>query len=234
MFLQDIGKIGATQEPAIGTRMSQQVISGAGLFMTPPTIRKLPPFMSFFNSTLWVDDHLKRRLHEAIGDLTPDDPEHLPNVFFKQDRHPNGIIPITGRKSIKAIEDYFDRLFRGCIFHFLFMKPGGTIGVLGSEIKKVLPPRKPNIKEKRIEERIRIEAMKTANSVLSIWKGADYYGNILLKNWAAKMARKQNKLVDSLVRDAILYIRLVPRWNLFKGAIDDLQDYQAYWLYRNF
>jgi len=231
-FLRDIGEIGATQVPTLATRRTQQVISGAGLYMTQRTILKLPPFMSFLNLTLWVDDHLKRRLHEALGDLTSADPEHLQNVLFKQDRHPHGIKPMTNRKTIKEIEDYFDRILRGCIFHALIMKPDGTKGPLSSEIENVIPPRKPRINEKSIEKRLRIEAMKTMSSVFSIWKKEDYYNSLRFNKWANKAIRKQNIIVDSLIRDAIAYIRLVSRWSLFQGAITNLQDYQAYWLYR--
>ena len=89
VFLRDLGELGATQvassaqmsrpmrelvqkkrKGVSANRFSPQVISGAGLFMSLSAIRALPPFMNSNYLTVWIDDHLKRRLHEAVGHLT--------------------------------------------------------------------------------------------------------------------------------------------------------------------
>jgi hypothetical protein len=88
-FLRDVGELGATQvelnrpmstacqalvqnrNGILHSRNTQQVISGAGLVISVPAIRRLPPFMNAKDLVVWVDDHLKRKLHEAIGDIAP-------------------------------------------------------------------------------------------------------------------------------------------------------------------
>ena len=91
LFLRDIAECGATQvdngpevskkmqefvakhrKGQLANRVSPQVISGAGLYMSHQAIHKLPPFMNLRNFVSWIDDHLKRRLHEAVGHLLPD------------------------------------------------------------------------------------------------------------------------------------------------------------------
>ncbi len=103
-------------------RPSTQVISGAGLIMSSRAVRFLPPFMNFENLTTWVDDHLKRRLHEALEDLSRKDTECVREAKFRQNRHPDGI----GESDIEwAIGFYFDRLLRGCIFRRIITENSG-------------------------------------------------------------------------------------------------------------
>lgn len=88
MFLSDLSSLGAKQpidNPSssgafreladnnkiqLEDRNSPQVISGAGLIMGRRNVELLPPFMNFDHPITWVDDHLKRRLHEMLGDIT--------------------------------------------------------------------------------------------------------------------------------------------------------------------
>ncbi len=81
--------------------------------MTKNAIEVLPPFMSFQNLTIWVDDHLKRRLHEALGQMSKKNLEHINDALFHQDRHPEGIKKIANQDidGKKMLNDYFDRLF---------------------------------------------------------------------------------------------------------------------------
>src|SRR5439155_112171 len=110
-FLVDLAEIGATQivpppknvEPTEAAkkliaargkskaRQSPQVISGAGLVASHHAIWRLPPFMNAKAMVVWIDDHLKRLLHEAIGDLDPSDVERLHDAVLRQDRYPKGI-----------------------------------------------------------------------------------------------------------------------------------------------
>jgi len=124
-----------------GERPSTQVVSGAGLIMAVGAVRFLPPFMNFQHLTVWVDDHLKRRLHEGLGDLSRDDLESVPSATIRhnryeaddkkdassarirQDRYPEGV---KAEDVEKAIRSYFDRLLRGCVFRRTIVNNDGT------------------------------------------------------------------------------------------------------------
>jgi hypothetical protein len=143
-FLADLDAIGAKQLPSSrneytvalkdiissnedprnqrAERPSTQVISGAGLIMSSRAVRFLPPFMNFQHLTVWVDDHLKRRLHEGLYDLERNDVESLMSAKLKQNRHPDGV---KAKDIDWAVHTYFDRLLRGCVFRrVITMKDG--------------------------------------------------------------------------------------------------------------
>jgi hypothetical protein len=208
-FLRDLGEFGATQVSADQLpssamsnfllekrggyrvrRATQQVISGAGLFISRLAIRTLPPFMNFRTLITWIDDHLKRRLHEVLGHIDPDDPdntEHIDNVLFRQDRHPNGI----SDDDIKWAKDvYFERLLSGCIMHALITTPDGKTGELAAAIEGVLQQgHKMTFDEENLRKRLEKVATDTAHSVLAIWGSADY-GSAILSQWAQNMSRR--------------------------------------------
>ena len=50
--------------------------------MSRVAISLLPPFMNFESFSSWVDDFVKRLLHEAIGDLDRTDLETVTNAKF--------------------------------------------------------------------------------------------------------------------------------------------------------
>ena len=110
-FLADIAEVGATQFDKHDQRPRQslaasklagewggskhrqhaQVISGAGLVTSFDAIFKLPPFTNAPAMVVWIDDHLKRLLHEAVGDILPSDIERVTDACLQQDRFPDGI-----------------------------------------------------------------------------------------------------------------------------------------------
>ena len=155
-FLRDLGEFGATQlaanEPmsesmsdfvkknrndTISNRNSQQVISGAGLYMSRTAIRTLPPFMNFRSMTVWIDDHLKRRLHEVLGHIAADHLEQNSEAKFVQDRHPHPH-GITDSDIKWARSDYFHRLLSGCIVHSLVTSPNGEKRELANYVDEIL------------------------------------------------------------------------------------------------
>jgi len=207
-FLRDLGEFGATQvstdkpvsnflrdwfkelkrEPS-ANRASQQVISGAGLFMSFLAIHTLPPFMNFRTLVTWIDDHLKRQLHEALGHLShpPETIEHVENALFRQDRHPGGITEgwIDWAKDV-----YFERLLSGCIMHALITTPAGEKGELAIAVEAVvLRGYRVTFDEEDLRGRLDTVATQTALAVLNLWAHADY-GNSMLRTWAEGMLKR--------------------------------------------
>ena len=246
-FIRDIGEIGATQTHEYdnsefmkkfinsnyngisANRKSQQVISGAGLYMSRKAIATLPPFMKFGTLVTWIDDHLKRRLHETLGHLTEEDLEHINDAIFKQDRHPNGI---TDKDINWARDVYFERLFCGCIMHSLITTPDSDKGELSILIEEILTKGKTSANSKEIKEKLHKKANETANIILNIWKSADY-NNKSIKKWALKMESNMSNCIDKLVKDAFAYIQLVADWNKYVSAIEQLTPIHAYWLFKS-
>lgn len=245
-FLRDLGEIGATQVDSAkstsaavasfvkqnrngrsANRATQQVISGAGLYMSCPAIRTLPPFMNFSTLTTWVDDHLKRMLHETLGHMTPAQHEHLPSVLFSQKRHPSGI---RSSDIEWAVREYFPRLLSGCIMHSLIKTPEGRKGVLSDAIDSVLRTMSFHVSETILKESIRSTASSVAQEILSIWAAADY-GTPVLADWAK--GYDATKLVEALTRDAYSYIFLVSVWHKYVEAMRRLSAVDAYWLFRS-
>ncbi|GAI85840.1 unnamed protein product, partial [marine sediment metagenome] len=85
----------------IGADPYNQVISGAGLNISLQSITTLPPFANAGSPIIWIDDHLKRLLHEALGHFSPlkqlsppkdvSSYRYCEDASFKQDRYPGGI-----------------------------------------------------------------------------------------------------------------------------------------------
>lgn len=266
-FLRDLGEFGATQvstdkptstfmaewlkterQGHSANRASQQVISGAGLIMSRAAIETLPPFMNFPTLITWIDDHLKRRLHEALGHLShpPDDKEQIRGALFKQDRHPDGI----AEKDIVWSRDvYFERLLSGCIMHAFITTPDGQKGELAAEVAAVVKLHLFTFDKEALRKKLTEVAHKTALQVLDVWRSADYGSNVL-SLWAegkyqeikrgpetdpdpATQVDPSKHLISNIVEDAISYVHLVTRWRQYLGAIGQLGPVHAYWLFRN-
>jgi len=256
-FLRDIGEFGATSipnsknispstamkdyldRPGINStnRDSEQVISGAGLYMSRTAILRLPPFMNFENNIIWVDDHLKRRLHEVIGDLATADLEHVEGSLFPQDRYPEGVgIQLNDREWAQSA--YFYRLVSGCILHALITNRTGQLGELARFVETFLNTQRKK-DPSRLEQSFMQVARKTVDDLLEIWINADY-GNAILSDWAksnqVELQQGKGKLaetINAIVQDAIRYCKLVQNWNSYVFAIQQLVPHDAYWLFRS-
>ncbi len=133
-------------------RPGRQVISGAGLIMSSRSVRFLPPFMNFEHLTTWVDDHLKRRLHEALNDLGRNDVECIDTAKFKQVRHPKGL---TSDDMRWAVREYFDRLIRGCVFRRIITNNDGTPTGYSKLVAEIVRFRVTGVpREGRFDERL--------------------------------------------------------------------------------
>jgi hypothetical protein len=241
-FLRDLGAFGATQIPGY-TRQSPQVISGAGLYMSRQAIRTLPPFMNLSNLTTWVDDHLKRRLHEAVGHLVGNPVEHITNARFTQHRDD---------KPEAWTKDYFARLLRGCLLHSLIVSPSSAIGPLSKKVEEIIRLNITNIPAaelKSLEKEFTEIVAATAYKVLAKWKMAgSLYDCPLLETWAKDLINNLNltsgnayqaiqgtmiqEIIDSTVTDALAYLRLLTRWGKYVDAIEHLDPAGAFWLFR--
>ena len=256
-FARDIGELGATQvvgssiNPSrackklikkrgglsMNRERSAQAISGAGLVMSVGAIRRLPPFMNAQSMIVWIDDHLKRQLHEAIQDIPANAVERLNNAYLIQNRSPKGIAP----KDIEwAKDNYFERLLSGCLMHAMIKNVDGTAGPLANIVKDIIEfeVTKTNFtKGTKREHRkvLRDTAKKRFEEVLGVWRNADY-GETTLKNWADKLTgplllKEKNRICFSVVNVAMDYIKLLFDWPQYLNAIDRLGPKDAFWLF---
>jgi hypothetical protein len=192
-------------------RWSPQVISGAGLTMSFACILELPPFLNIPHMVVWIDDHLKRRLHEQLGHIGTAEIEALSEARFIQDREDDPD-PAAGKKW--AFEVYFERLFRGCLMHALIVAPDGTPGELAKLVDLAVRGHILIDKPVRTEQEYAIrngqprlfdrtgevdctensltgiffvKAKEQGERVLNVWRVSRYaYDDALLAEWGTK------------------------------------------------
>jgi len=227
---------GVNPRASAKTRISSQVISGAGLIMSLRAIDLLPPFMNFGDNTLWVDDHLKRRLHEALKDLGARDTECVAKAKFKQDRHPNGI---TAKDIDWAKAPYFDRLLRGCIFRRLISNlddtPTDYSSLIGDIVryrvtKQTLWYRKTKT---QLTTEMKDQAIQRYDEVLKCWSSAEFIG-YASHEWAEQQRNNpqhRKAICKKVVDDALGYINLVLDWPVILRAIKRLPIVGHDWLF---
>jgi hypothetical protein len=134
-FLDGLGGIGAEQgfsrDREGGNRARAQVISGAGFCLSYAAVKKLPPFANLDYPITWIDDHLKRRMHEGLHDLGPNwNRSRIVDALFRQNRTDHAV---TG----SGVLGYLTTLARGCIFDALIRTPRGA-GSYTQAIKEYL------------------------------------------------------------------------------------------------
>lgn len=254
-FLADLSEVGATQLndsekyysvnlkalmakgrlPSLPARKSPQVISGAGLIMSRSAICLLPPFMNFTNLITWIDDFLKRRLHEAIGDIGISDLESNSDAKIKQVRYPDGVT----KSDIDWSEElYFERLLCGCIFRRfitgLDCSPTNYSILIGDIVKysvtvgsdRISPAALSNLRSEMIEM-----AEERYGETILCWQSVEYDGTPLYR-WAKGRNNTYKKEVcNKLVEDAIQYLELVLRWPIFVRAVERLSLIGNAWLF---
>jgi len=227
----------------VAARPSPQVISGAGLAMSISCILDLPPFL-ISKLVVWVDDHLKRRLHEQVGHIAPTARERILEARFLQERE--GTIEFARRS-------YFERLFRGCLMHALIVDELGRQGPLAGHVelavKGQLRRASHGAREKLIGRSYRSQALITGCSatvdargaeILDHWRGTkSAYGNDLLAIWADEQLAAPSQggppawrsIRDSVAKDAYDYLVLVTEWSDYVRAIERLRYSHAAWLF---
>ncbi len=254
-FLADLNELGATQienseqyyssamrrhlrsgsrSSARPRRSQTQVISGAGLIMSSRAIAALPPFMNFRFLTTWVDDHLKRRLHEAIGDIHFAKVESVPDARIQQDRHHNGIR--TNDIELAYI-DYFERLLRGCMFRAIIHKPSGEPTMYSNLVEEFVKDRRDRALTAaelgQVMDTISSLAQERLEEVLMSWKSDEFDGTKSYQ-WASELSgsdAQQKEYVKSVTQDAVNYLGLVRDWPFFVRAIRRLPYTGFRWLF---
>lgn len=229
-FLTSLSKIGAMQirESADAGSRSPQVISGAGLIMSHTAVSSFPPFMNFKNLTVWVDDHLKRRLHEAVGDLEREAPESLQDARIQQDRHPDGV----SQKDIEWAKGvYFDRLLRGCLFDHIITEPARRYAKLLKDITRFRVRKFDPIEEQELRHDLFKLALARYTQVKECW-GSDEFAGTVLYDWITSASPGHcTTSCEEVVDDAVRYVYLLLEWPVFKQAIEGLRVPGNYWLF---
>ncbi|MBI1924674.1 hypothetical protein HYR99_10520 [Candidatus Poribacteria bacterium] len=123
---------------------------------------------------IWIDDNIKRKLHEGIGDIRPPDVIVVQQAGFAPDRYPNGFT----LKDVRWLyKEYLPRLVLGCLTHRLMCEPS-QVPPAGPYAKSfaehMLTRRKPTVRDRREWARAaidRIDLMK------EIWSGPPFNSN---------------------------------------------------------
>ncbi len=213
-------------------RKSSQVISGAGLIMSYTAISSLPPFMNFLKLIVGIDDQLKRRLHEVIGNTAIDSLESKEEARFEQDRYYlNGI---KKEDMVWAQTKYFERLLCGCLFRILITNLDGKPTDYSSLIGNIVKFRVTKVSEKKLTE-LRKGMIKQAeeryDEVIKCWQSEEFKGTLLYEWVVDKKETYKKKICNELIDDAIDYIKLVLKWPIFVRAIERLPLIGNNWLF---
>jgi len=263
-FLADLNELGATQisnsrryyskalkqllstgkRPSRNPARGLQAISGAGLIMSRKAVDVFPPFMNFEDFTVWVDDHLKRLLHEMAGHLVPGTEkrersgesfsECQVNAVIPQDRHRHGL---TKADIDWAKSDYFYRLLRGCLFESLITTPDGKPTPYSSLLESIARFAVREVsrdRRERLTEQLSKLAQERYNEVVMCWRTAELEGTPL-HQWTCKLKKdgpgRRQQICRELAEEAIRYIDLLVQWPIFTRAIERLEFLDNPWLF---
>jgi len=209
---------------------TQQVISGAGLIMSRRATALLPPFTGFAKLTMWVDDYVKRVLHEALGDIQHEDCASVVSARFHQNRHPNG----TQANAVKDGE-YFERVLRGCMLCRVVAPPpkeqDPTNFVKAVKATALFTP--ANIDRASLKEQIKRDALERGKAVLQAWQSPDY-ANTSLKQWADEQEATSgylDSIAQGLARDCLRYLEFLANWPAYLRAVDRVPFIGESWLF---
>ena len=222
-FLDELQEVGADQ--------SGQVISGAGLCMSFQAIFALPPFANVGDQVVWIDDHLKRRLHEQVGHLGHNRNCRCSKANFLQHRYPAGVRPedvAWGRK------EYLPRLARGCVMDALIWDradngPGPFAQWVGRYLNfGAIPSRE------ELEKSLTGPAQSRLNELVQLWRQPEYRpcGPFGFAGRLSGQAR--NRLVRQVIDAADQYFKLLRMWKDLKEAVIALprEETDNSWLFR--
>lgn len=254
-FLADLSELGAKQleapskhysetmqellssgdrAPSQPERPTTQVISGAGLVMSSRAISVLPPFMNFTKLTTWVDDYLKRRLHEAIEDIYYRQIECVMKVKIKQDRYPDGV---TEQDIDYDFKSYYERLLRGCILKSIIVDLNGKPTAYSKLIQDFVRDRRSHLPDEtektELKKSIHIAAKQRLEEVLISWTSHEFKGTSVYK-WAELVTASDSikeKHIQTVIDDALNYIDLVKDWPVFVRTIRRLSYTGSSWLF---
>ena len=218
----------------IGADPYNHTISGAGLTMSLRAIKSLPPFTNMHTRIIWIDDHLKRILHEALhhlpmpkenGDDTQSHRRCL-SANFKQNRNPDGM----NQKEIDwGKENYLERLVRGCLMDAVIQGGYGeflrenAVHPLPLFDKEFLMEEYSHLAESRLEE------------ITDRWSHRKYEPYPLGDFVKEKLKPEGSMYIDEIFEDFHQYHRLLRQWPKIVRLIENLlqEDEDNEWLFRS-
>lgn len=214
----------------VGPDPFSQVISGAGLCMSYNAICELPPFSNIKNLVVWIDDQLKRRLHECLGHVPKIDSKNNGYRFcssarFRQNRYPRGV---KQADIDDASEKYFPRLVRGCLMNSLieeFYAPG----------VRQLKAQRLRMENTILAPRVVDVANKCFDEICELWGTAEYSSYPIGAYVRETLPDMRASFIETAADDVHLYLDLVGVWadfvDLFKHI--DPKEVQNEWLFRS-
>jgi hypothetical protein len=224
--------------------------------MARRNIALLPPFINCKNLITWIDDYLKRELHEMLGDISEYDPQCIESAKFEQDRHPapegiteKNIKSINSAEDFLGHKDYLKRVLLGCMFSAIIgdqsIDANYTSIIKDIVVYKLEQNDFNKSSEIALQNHILGVAFEHYKLVLYCWTSEEYkkYESY---DWASKLLTDLNKLsitvitmknapppVRDIVEDAMNYINLVFNWHKFTRAIERLEFLGNKWLYKS-
>ena len=244
-FLEGLTEIGAKQSFASsddgGNSPEAQVISGAGFCLSYEAIKKLPPAANMINPITWIDDQLKRKMHEELNDLGENQTCRVKDALFQQDRHKDGIP--DGWMKEENIKAYLSTLARGCVFNALISKPSPFIGQLKVYLDNAKrPASRPNIFENNAKGRhtgltpLGEKLLDLGNTrlerVISKW---EKHPNIDVKSFlkTSSTGLEDNSPVSQILLDMDNYLYLLDIWSDFVSVLEGVPIVHNKWVFDN-
>jgi hypothetical protein len=225
-FLDDLRKIGA--DPYT------QVISGAGLCMSPSAIQVLPPFANVAELIIWIDDHLKRVLHEDMKHFgRPKGAfRRCCEAKFVQDRHPGGL---KGQDVAWHSDEYLKRLVRGCLLDAMIQdrRPNGrgqVAGLVGDYVTKGLPLEDRDA----LDMRLKPIGVNRLELIEATWGQPVYEGSAVYDFAQTELPGAGADLVDEVIEAVDSYFALLETWSQFVSLCQqiDRRLRANQWLFR--
>jgi hypothetical protein len=213
----DIGKAKQFLDdlPAIGGDPYKQVISGAGLCMSPEAIRALPPFANVGEAIIWIDDHLKRILHEDMGHLgyPKGKCRRCDQATFVQDRHPHAI---TAEDVHWHSRDYLKRLVRGCLLDAMIQDRRSRAQGLVAQFVDGYNQMGWSPSKVFLQTRLRGVADNRLNLIKKTWQQGAYLGSAVHDFAQEELSGGSGAhLVDEAIEAVDSYFALLEIWDQF-------------------
>jgi hypothetical protein len=224
----------------IGADPYNQVISGAGLSMSLKSIMTLPPFANAGTPIIWIDDHLKRRLHEALGHLKSPPPVKSKSkdisyrcchqASFEQNRYPKGV----SKEDIKWTMQYLPRLVRGIIMdNLIWDREKHKAGVYVSYVNEVIQG-KPKPTEDVLKGALGQVVFETLDKIENMWSAKCYKKYPVYKYVKKILPKEKAQLFNQVIEAFHSYLTLLSYWKPFVFLWQSVlpTDPQNDWLFR--
>lgn len=252
-FLNGLTDIGAEQSFAEsddgGNSSEAQVISGAGFCLSYEAIKKLPPAANMISPITWIDDQLKRKMHEELNDLGENQISRVKDALFLQDRHPPlktddpPLIPDEWMQE-ENIKGYLSTLAKGCVFNALISTPSPFIGQLKVYLDNAKwPASRPNIFENDTKGKptgltlLGRELLNLGNTrlnlVISKWKGHHTIVDVASFLKPSSTGLEDNSQVSQILFDMDNYLNLLDIWSNFVFVLESVPIVPNKWVFDN-